>query len=162
MSIILPNVRYHTSDSPYHYTEDNKPLEDLALRDQTLQTAIEAVSDSNFSTLAVGNWTNLQASLDLSSVIGLPFALRVRLWAIQDQSVSATQNATLSEDILTGYVSAGGTTNILSTFNNYKRQQGASILTYTYVPSGTSLNITFSGYVGTNAYIIVRAERFGP
>lgn len=41
MSISLNSVRYLTSGDPYHYTVDNRPLGDLAQRDNTLKTAIE-------------------------------------------------------------------------------------------------------------------------
>lgn len=40
-TIILPEVRYHTEDDAYHYTVDNRPLEDLASRDDALASSIE-------------------------------------------------------------------------------------------------------------------------
>jgi len=40
-TIILPEVRFHTEDDAYHYTVDNRPLEDLSSRDDVLAAAID-------------------------------------------------------------------------------------------------------------------------
>jgi hypothetical protein len=44
-SITLNTVRYYTGNDPYHYTIDNRPLQDLASNDVILQAAIENLSD---------------------------------------------------------------------------------------------------------------------
>lgn len=40
----LPEVRLYTEEDPYHYTIDNRPLSDLAARDDALINAIVAVT----------------------------------------------------------------------------------------------------------------------
>lgn len=47
MSLVtFNNVRYYTADDPFHYTVDNRPLQDLAANDVLLQTAIDSIATS--------------------------------------------------------------------------------------------------------------------
>ena len=161
MSIILQNVRYHTIDSVYHYTEDNKPLQDLAARDEALKAAIEDMGESNLKVIGTGNWASSQVTLDLSADLVKPFAYRIRTWAIQDQSIIASQVATINEDIIFGYNALPGTVNVLNTWNNFNHKNGVPTLSITYTPAGNNLILSFSGYTGTNGYVMVKAERFG-
>lgn len=43
----LPSVRYYTSGDIYHYEVDNRPLSDLAARDDSLRTAINALEKNS-------------------------------------------------------------------------------------------------------------------
>jgi hypothetical protein len=56
MSLVTFNtVRFYTQDDVYHYTADNRPLQDLASNDTLLQEAIDTVNDSvsNLATVVV-------------------------------------------------------------------------------------------------------------
>jgi hypothetical protein len=161
MTISLPDVRYHTVNSPYHYTEDNKPLQDLAARDLVLKAAVEDAAANNITAIAAGNWTGLTVPLDLHNDMGKAFAYRIRIWAIQDQNIAVSQCATLMEDVIFGHNNLPGTVVIDSTFNHFSIQSGAPVLTQTYTPSGNNINVTFSGYTGTGGYVLIKAERFG-
>lgn len=51
----LPSVRFHTAMDAYHYTVDNRPLNDLSLGDDRLGDAIDSeVAAKNLTTLAAG------------------------------------------------------------------------------------------------------------
>jgi hypothetical protein len=162
MSIILTPVRLYSNKTPYHYTEDNKPLQDLAARDEALKAAVEALGESTQTLVGVGNWATLSVNLNLFGDMDKPFSYRVRIWAIQDQSIAATQVSTMMEDIIAGYSASPGVITILQTWNNYKRTYGGPVLVPSYTPAGNNLNISFAGYTGTNGYVQVKAERFGP
>ena len=42
----LPTPRYYTALDPYYYEADNRPLVDLAARDEVLRDSISATSAS--------------------------------------------------------------------------------------------------------------------
>lgn len=161
MALTLPTVRYFTAASPYHYTEDNKPLQDLASRDDALNTAFQAFSNVNQQAIAVGNWGTLSVALDLTQDIGKPFAYKIRTWAIQDQAIASTQNATYFEDLILGFSSAAGAITISSTVSLNNNKTGTSTLVRTYTPTTNTLTMTFTGYSGASAYVLSKAERFG-
>lgn len=161
MALTLPQVRLHTDSSPYHYTEDNKPLEDLRDRDAILAAAIDDASENTQNVVATGNWVTLQGSINMVVDLGKPFAYRVRIWAIQDQAVGSPHVACFTEDILMGYNALPGVVNIQNRDTNYKHDFGAATLTVTYTPSANNLNVSFSGFTGSNGYVLIKAERFG-
>lgn len=45
MPVTLNTIRYHTENTPYHYTYDNNPLHDLENNDIALKNAIESLGD---------------------------------------------------------------------------------------------------------------------
>jgi len=160
MSIILPDVRFHTSTSPYHYTEDNKPLEDLEARDNALKTAIEEVTTTNQSSTKVGHWSGLQVTFDLADELNQPFAYRIRVWALEDQSLLASQSSTILEDVVIGYNQTPNVV-VLNYWNIFSKKVGTPTLTTSYSGSGNNLVLSFSGYSGTGAFVRAKAEKFG-
>jgi hypothetical protein len=161
MALTLPTIRYYTVDSPYHFSEDNKPLEDLASRDVTLANAIDALNADTRIFTAAGSWAApLTVSIDLSIDLNKAFAYKIKLWAIQDQTLLATQVSTVLEDLLIGH-NTSGTVAILTNTNLFKYKAGVPTLTQTYTGSSNNLVISFSGYTGANGYVIAKAERFG-
>lgn len=160
LASLLP-VRLYTANTPYHYTEDNKPLQDLQNNDQILATAIDALSSSTDVKIVVGNWSGLQIDFDLFPDLGKPFAYKFKLWGIQDQSLLSTQSSTFREDFLIGYNAIPGNSTILQTWTEENHNVGTGTLVVNYTASGNTLSLTFSGYTGTNAYVIAKRERFG-
>lgn len=159
--LALPDVRFHTYDSPYHYTEDNKPLHDLFDRDIVLRDAIDFLNRNQYTVVASTNWSTLTISFDLRIDLNKPFAYRIKAWAIQDQVLLASQQSTMFEDIVIGHNTYPGAVSVLSSWNQATRKVGASTLTWSYSGSGNNLVISFAGYSGAGGYVIAKAERFG-
>lgn len=160
-ALVLPLVRYFTKDSPYHYTTDNQPLQDLAARDDALNTAFQAFSSTNQQIISAGNWGTIQVNLDVTQDQGKPFAYKLRTWAIQDQSIANAQNASFFEDIVFGYSGIGGAVTISNTIAISGNRSGATVLTRSINASSNTVILTFSGYTGTNGFVLCKAERFG-
>lgn len=65
----LPIVRYYTEYDEYYYTTDNRPLYDLAQRDNMLAAAIDALSNSTGSELInISNDTSTDYTLVLEDL----------------------------------------------------------------------------------------------
>lgn len=59
----LNTVRYYTDDDVYHYTVDNRPLQDLASNDEILATAIEGLDPTTTTTAAASTLTGSESAL---------------------------------------------------------------------------------------------------
>lgn len=160
-AVVLPSVRYFTKDSPYHYTEDNKPLQDLASRDDALNTAFQAFTSVNQTVIAAGNWSGLTVKLDLTQDAGKPFTYKARVWAVENQSIAVAQNATYFEAIIMGFSNVNGAVTLSNTVPLTTQVTGTDVLTRTWTASGNSIVLSFSGYTGTSGYVLCKAERFG-
>lgn len=159
MSIALPTVRYYTANSPYHYTTDNEPLQDLAARDDAIALAVEDFSKANQVIIGTGTWGTIVPFINCTPLAGKPFAFRVRLWAIENQSIGVSQNSTLSEDLIFGSVDVDTNVTILSTINKFKHGAGTQA-NYSYVTTGGGINVPFTVYSGANGYILIKVEHY--
>lgn len=161
MTVTLNTIRYHTEDTPYHYTYDNNPLSDLESNDVALKAAIDSVTNITSVTTASGSWSGLTIPLDLSRDSGKPFVYKIKIFAVNASTVLASQSSALIEDLIQGYSTAGVIT-VLATTHLVSQRLGALTLVVTYTPGTNLLTLSFSGYTATsNAYIQVKAERFG-
>lgn len=161
MSVQLNTIRYYTNNDPYHYTVDNRPLSDLELNDLALKAAIDQLNLDNFSYTVAGDWSNLQVSIDLNASRGKAISYKFKLWAIEDQSSTSSQNATMYEEIFMGYNLITGGVVIQNSTSIANHKVGAKTLVTTMTGSGDSLIITFSGYTGINGLVKLRAEKYG-
>lgn len=161
MSVNLTTIRYYTADDVYHYVNDNRPLQDLEQNDIALKNAIDQITNSTTTVTNVGNWATLSLTLDLHQDLGKPFAYRIKVWAIKDQSQTTGQAATLSEDLVFGYNSLGGNVTVQQVNNIFNQSIGTGTLVKTFTGSGNNLVISFSGYTGSLGYAVAKAERFG-
>jgi hypothetical protein len=161
MPVTLQTVRYYTENSPYHYTADNEPLQDLEQNDILLKAAVEAVEQSYDTKTVAGNWTGLKVVFDLQKDMQKPFAYALKIWASQDQSVLAGQAATLMQYTIFGYNLNPGNVVLSGNTQLFRHSTGAGTLTPTFTGNGNNLEITFSGYTGNNGYVVAKLERFG-
>ena len=83
----LNTIRYYTADDGYHYTIDNRPLQDLEQNDIALKVALDSLTNNTTTSVSVGNWTTLQVVLDLHQELNKAFAYKIRFWAIEDQII---------------------------------------------------------------------------
>ncbi len=161
MTIALQNIRFYTADSPYHYTSDNEPLQDLEQNDIALKNAVEALSQTINTQVVVGNWATLKAVFDLQQEINKPFAYRVKIWGAKDQSVLAGQIASLIECSVFGYNTNPGNVVVSGMTIVSNTSVGAGTLTPVFTGNANNLELTFTGYTGTNGYVVAKIERFG-
>ena len=161
MSTTLTTVRYYTQDDAYHYTIDNRPLQDLEANDLILKNAIDDITNNTSTTITSGDWSTLTVTLDLFKDFGKPFAYIVKVWATKDQTLTSTQSTCISEDVVIGSNTLGSGIVINSITNVFNQSVGLGTLTKTFTPSGNNLVISFSGYTGVHGYVITKAERFG-
>lgn len=157
----LNTIRYFTQADPYHYTVDNRPLEDLEQNDLILSAAIDEINDSTSTYTMSGDWSTMTIPMNLTVDKNKAFAYKIRIWTIEDQSLTATQKSTVAEEVVIGYNENVGSVHTLQVTNTYSVATGGAAQTRTYTGNGNYLNITFSGYTGVNGKVIVRAERFG-
>ena len=161
MPITLQNIRYYTENSPYHYTTDNEPLIDLEQNDIALKAAVEEIQLNHDSQVVAGNWSSLKVIFNLHEDLDKQFGYLVKVWAVRDQAVLAGQSATLMQFTILGYNLNPGNVNISSSTQLFKHSTGTGTLTPTFTGNGNNLEITFSGYTGTNGYVLAKIERFG-
>lgn len=161
MSVNLSTIRYYGPDDAYHYTTDNRPLQDLEQNDIALKNAIDQITNNTTTVSSVGNWATLSLSLDLHQDLGKPFAYRVKVWAIKDQTQTTGQSATISEDVVFGYNDLSGSVVIQQVNNIVNQSIGTGTLVKTFTGSGNNMIISFSGYTGSLGYVVAKAERFG-
>lgn len=45
MAVTLPPVDFFTEDDVFHYTTENRPLQDLATRDEVLAAAVDDIQE---------------------------------------------------------------------------------------------------------------------
>lgn len=158
---ILNTIRYFTETTPYHYTYDNQPLQDLEGNDQLLNAAIASISSNSNIQRVTGNWTGLTVDIDTTEDIGHPFAYKITVWAIEDYTQLSGQVATLLQDIVFAYNTSPGTVSILSTTHSSTANSGSTAATIAYTGSGNNIVVTPSGYTGANGILVVKTERFG-
>lgn len=161
MKVSLNPIRVYTEDDVYHYTSDNRPILDLKANDEILATAIDNITSNSYAVVQSGSWASLSIALNLNQDLGKPFAYKINLFAIQDQSVLAAQDSNFSEDIIIGYNDLGTGVTVLNTTNIFNKKIGTATLVKTFSGNGVNLNINFSGYTGLKGYVLARVERFG-
>lgn len=161
MNVSLQTIRYYTANSPYHYTSDNEPLQDLEQNDIALKNAIETLSQTISTQTAVGNWSTLKAVFDLQQEINKPFGYLVKIWAIQDQANQVGQSSSMIQSSVVGYNTNPGAVTVFGSTIAYNHSFGAGILTPIFTGNGNNLELTFSGYTGLNGYVVAKIERFG-
>jgi hypothetical protein len=147
-TISLSPIRYYDENDVYHYTVDNRPLEDLRNNIESIVTVVDNLDSGNVS--VIGDWTGISYTKNVFSMRGKPFAYVLKLFAIQDSSVLTQQETTYKSQLIIGSVSDLGvvsihSTNILST--NYF---GATPLVTNFSTTTDNIVLTFSGYSGAN------------
>ena len=160
MTIQLSTIRYFDDLSVYHYTRDNEPLQDLEQNDEILKGYIEALLPSAVSYSFTGNWTSLVATIPVPQTPSTPFAYRLKVWAVQDYSAYATQTMTITERVVIGYVDSGGGVSIDQT-NTISTQSITTTVGLVIVSNGSNIEISFTGYSGSNGLVKIRVEQFG-
>lgn len=161
MNVILQPIRYYTATTPYHYTSDNLPLSDLEQNDIALKNAVETLSQTISTQIAVGNWTTLKAVFDLQQDMNKPFGYLVKIWAIKDQANQISQSSSMIQCSVVGYNTNPGAVTVFGSNTAYNHSFGAGTLTPIFTGNGNNLELTFSGYTGLNGYVVAKIERFG-
>lgn len=155
----LGTVRYYTNSDVYHYTTDNRPLQDLATNDALMAAAINNLANNRFNVTFAGAWAGLLLPLDFSSAIGKVFGAKITVSAVQDSSNITTSASTLLEVGMIGYNTLAGSVTIQQQSTVYTMNNGGAV-TVNFTASGNNINVTFSGYSGTNASVFIKVEQY--
>jgi hypothetical protein len=160
MSITLNTIRYHSASSPYHYTIDNQPLQDLESNDIALKNAIEAVQSSFSTVVQQGSWSGFQITMPLTQERNKAFAYKFSIWALQDKAALGTQISALIDINVLGASDIGGNVTI-SAIQLISNVQALGALVPALTPTIDGIQFTFTGYSGLNGYALLKAERLG-
>ena len=160
MSINLVPIQYYTDTDVYHYTVDNRPLQNLEANDIILRNAIEALQVNEFQVSGQGDWSTLQVVVPLNSYRNKAFAFRFKIWLLEDKADITPQVSSLIEFSVLGANDVAGVVTI-SADQIISSTQSSTIALPVITPGSDSLIFTFTGFTGANGYAQIKAEKFG-
>lgn len=160
MPSLVP-VPLFTGNEPYHYTEDNKPLNAIIQNLDILNQGVESVAIDFGSIERNGTWGSLELPLDINRERGKTFSYLLKFWVMQDKSATALSSTTRAIIDVIGSNSLSGVVSIFSQETMFFHETGNEHLTINISPDSDRILFNFSGYTGTNGYVLLRFERYG-
>lgn len=160
MPTLVP-VPLYTGNEPYHYTVDNKPLEAIIENLDILNQGVEAVAIDFGTVERNGTWGSLELPLDVNRERGKTFSYLLKFWAMENKSATALSNTTRATISIIGSNSLSGVVSLYSQENSFFQETGSEHLTITITSDSDRLLFNFSGYTGTNGFVLLRFERYG-
>jgi hypothetical protein len=160
MSISLTPIRYYTANDPKHYIVDNRPIEDVAANIEILKDELESMQTNFVNYTAQGAWGSMVITLPLNVERNKAFGYKLKVWALQDKDGVTDQDSTLLEVNLLGSNDVGGNV-VIHNYQTTVNLQFGDPVEINLTEGLDLIQITFTGYVGSNGFAQVKAERFG-
>ena len=143
----LVPVRFFTKDDAYHYTVENRPLQDLAERDVALAQALNDRIGHIDTLTFQGPLQSSFLSFSLLPYSGKTFAIKAKVTAINDPAEASPQSITYQESLIFGKVTISGAVTIQAVNSIHQYSTGAlSACTTSFTANGSNIIVNFLNY----------------
>ena len=161
MAITLNPIRFFTESSVYHYSEDNKPLEDLESNQTILKVAIEELQDYNYSQTLIGNLATLSMTIPIGEISKF-VSLKVNVFSVYNTTDFSTPTLIKQEVSIFGKGDGSGNFTIIGSPTQLSiHQTGPNTAGYgtVFSVSGPNLVLNYSWTTSLNGFSHVTVQK---